>query len=91
MTLPKRLLAEKTTYLTSDDGVIPIDTLPEPIVQEFEVLDLMKKKLTDLRFEVEVIGHAIKSKSQEIGTLVQEHLSSNTLKAATTVPNEIEQ
>lgn len=75
MALPKRLTSEKTTYLTSGDGVIPIDTLPEPIIQEFEVLDAMKKRLTDLRFEIEIMGHAISSKTQEITVMVQEHLT----------------
>lgn len=77
MKLPKRLVSEKTTYITSDDGVIPIDHLPEEIQQEFEVLDMMKNRLTDFRFEIELMGHAIKSKTNEIGLMVQEHFNSS--------------
>ena len=94
MKLPKRLVAEKTTYITSDDGVIPIDHLPEVIRQEFEVLDMMKSRLTEFRFEIELLGHAIKSKTNEIGLMVQEHFNSSskqkpvTLEAAQKVPTE---
>lgn len=94
MKLPKRLVSEKTTYITSDDGVIPIDRLPEEIQQEFEVLDMMKNRLTEFRFEIELIGHAIKSKTQEIGLMVQEHYkissekNSGALQPAQKVPTE---
>lgn len=94
MKLPKRLVSEKTTYITSDDGVIPIDRLPEEIQQEFEVLDMMKNRLTEFRFEIELIGHAIKSKTQEIGLMVQEHYkispdkNSGPLQPAQKVPTE---
>lgn len=70
----KRFIVEKTHYINVDGKVIPISTLPDVVSQEFEVLDMMKHDLLELQYKIELITHAIKSKSNELGMAVQKYL-----------------
>lgn len=70
----KRFTVEKTHYINVEGKVIPISTLPDIVAQEFEVLDMMKEELLSLQYKVELISHAIKSKSNDLGLAVQKCL-----------------
>lgn len=78
MSLPKRLNPDKTTFLNTPNGLLPLSSFPETLVQEFAVLDKMKQEFAELTYKVEVMGLAIKAKGQEVAMAANAHIKSTT-------------
>lgn len=77
MNMPNRLRPEKTTFINVGDTMIPISILPANIAQEFILIDRMKDEAAELTYRLEILSLAMKSKVQELGDSVSEHLAHN--------------
>ena len=77
MNLPKRFNPDPTTFINIGENMLPLSVLTKEIQEEFAVLDKMKSEMGELSFRVEVLTSALRNKSQEIGAMVTEHLSSS--------------
>lgn len=75
-TRPTKFTAEKTTFIHVSGATVPVNSFPNNILIEFEVLDAMKQEAGDIAYKLEIITMAIKAKTSELTGLISEHLQS---------------
>jgi uncharacterized protein YaaN involved in tellurite resistance len=86
MIIPKRFTAEKTVFINVGGNTVPITTLNQEIIQEFEVLDRIKQDAATMTYQLEILAHAIKSKTADLSSMISEFYKTKAAEAAPDVP-----
>ena len=73
MSTPKKYTSEKTAIIHIHGSPVLVSTLPQKIIQEFDMMDMMKAEADELLYKLEILSLAMKSKTSDINAMIEEH------------------